>query len=132
MTDRAHLYRLVQDDQGNLLPNVTVTLYEPGTATPITDTIYADNSSTETYTNPFISSDGQVDFYLEAPRRVKLGIQITDQVPEFYDNLDVLLAGAAGTSTGGSGGPLLLTSPDGSVYEITISDDGALISTQVS
>ena len=63
-----------------LLPGADVTLYEPGTTTPLAATIYAGASGVLTKTNPFtISSDALVQFYLEKPQPVKIVVTLGAQ-----------------------------------------------------
>lgn len=47
------------------VPNPTITIYEPGTTTPIAQTIYAADTGGTTKANPFTGgADGSVEFYL--------------------------------------------------------------------
>jgi hypothetical protein len=57
-------------------------------------TVYADGSSSSTLTNPFVTSTGEVSFYLATPQRVDLGITIPGQAPVFFADIDVLSASA--------------------------------------
>jgi hypothetical protein len=89
----AHFYRPAQDNQGNILPNVQVTLYDPGTSNLITDTVWKDNAGITALTNPFISSNGIIDFYLLNPRRLDIVlVQGTNASTTLHDQ-DVLAAG---------------------------------------
>lgn len=91
---RSHYYRPVTDNSGNILPNVQITLFEPGTTNPIADTVYADATSSTLLTNPFVNSNGLIDFYLANPRRVDIGI-LQGNLPIFYyRDQDVLAAGS--------------------------------------
>lgn len=91
---RAHYTRPVTDQQGDLLPNVQVTVNEPGTATPITEVIYADGTSANVLSNPFVSSTGIINFYLDNPKRVDLVIAQGTLPVQTYADVDVLAAGA--------------------------------------
>lgn len=91
---RAHYTRPVTDQQGDLLPNVQVTLYEPGTTTMITDVIYADGTTSTVLSNPFISNTGIINFYLLNPRRVDLAIAQGGLPVQTYADVDVIAAGA--------------------------------------
>lgn len=118
---RAHLYRLMQDSQGNLVPDVTVRVLEPGTTTLIGDALYPDSDSASPMANPFVSPTGVINFYLDSPRRVRLGVS-TQEIPErFYENVDVLAAEEPVPDE------IRIKSPDGSVYLITVTDDGTLV-----
>lgn len=91
---RAHYTRPVTDQQGDLLPNVQVTLYEPGTTTMITDVIYADGTSANVLSNPFTSNTGIINFYLDNPKRVDLAIAQGNLPMQTYADVDVIAAGA--------------------------------------
>lgn len=90
----AHFYRPAQDNQGNILPNVQVTLYDPGTTNLITDTVWEDNAGTTSLPNPFISSNGIVDFYLLNPRRVDVMMVQGNNASTTLHDQDVLAAGS--------------------------------------
>lgn len=87
---RAHYYRLLIDTEGNLVSDCTVRVLVPGTTNLIPETLYADDTTATAMANPFLSSDGQVNFYLDQPRRVRLGISAPDTPEKFYENVDVL------------------------------------------
>lgn len=64
-----------QNADGAFVPagNPTVTLYEPGTTTPITQTIYAAATGGTTLSNPFVGdANGNAEWYLAKPQRVKV------------------------------------------------------------
>jgi hypothetical protein len=96
---RAHFYRPVFEavDHGivgndvhvGLLTGASVALYNPGTTTIISDTLFTSDSGGTTLTNPFISSNGTVDFYLNTPRRVDMGITPVGGTEIIVSNLDV-------------------------------------------
>lgn len=90
----AHFYRPAQDNQGNLLPNVQVTLYDPGTSNLITDTVWADNAGAMALPNPFISSNGIINFYLTSPRRLDVWLVQGTSAPTKLFDQDVLAAGS--------------------------------------
>lgn len=96
---RAHYTRPVTDQQGNLLPQAQVTVYEPGTTTPVSDVLYSTDSGT-VITNPFISSTGVIDLYLDHPKRVRLGVIQGNQPVQYYEDVDVLAAGSDSQHTG--------------------------------
>lgn len=55
-----------------------ITLLEVGSSSPIIETIYADDALTTPLANPFFADvDGNFDFYLAAPRRVKIRAHTT-------------------------------------------------------
>lgn len=97
---RAHFTRPVTDEQGDLLPNVQVTLYDPGTTTPISQTIYSTNTGNNVLSNPYISSTGVIDIYLDQPTRVRIGIVQGGLPVQYYEDVDVLAAGSDSQHTG--------------------------------
>lgn len=98
---RAHYIRPVTDDQGNLLPNVQVTVYNPATTNPITPVIYGSDTGTDVLTNPHVSNTGVIDFYLDLPTRVRIGVVQGGLPEQFYEDVDVLAAGLDGQHLGG-------------------------------
>jgi hypothetical protein len=91
MTDRAHCYRLIQDAAGDLQPNSVIRVLQPGTETLISDPLYPDNATVSSMTNPFISVDGTLNFYLDVPQRVRLGVTKPGSDEIFFDDVDILL-----------------------------------------
>ena len=88
----AHLYRVVQDAAGNVVPGAQVSLCDPGsTDVLITDPVYADPQLTAVLTNPFTTPNGVVDIYLARPRTVTLKT-IVGAATLTVDYLDVLPA----------------------------------------
>lgn len=73
---RAHLYRPVTDSEGNIVPNTQVTIYEAGTSQLLMQTLYAQPAGIETISNPYTTSDGVVEFYLERPQAVRVGLRV--------------------------------------------------------
>jgi len=91
---RAHYTRPVTDEAGNLLPNVQVTVYQPGTTTLISGVVYSTDTGNNVLTNPWVASTGVIDFYLDNPQRVRLGT-IQGSLPvQYAEDVDVLAAGA--------------------------------------
>lgn len=119
---RAHFYRPAQDNQGNILPNVQVTLYDPGTTNLITDTVWADGSSNNVLNNPFISSNGVVSFYLDNPRRLDVKLVQGNAAPTTLSDQDILAAGqdsphiGAGSNSTQVGVAGTSVGPNGSSY----------------
>jgi hypothetical protein len=91
MTDRAHCYRLIQDAAGDLQPNSVVRVLQPETETLISDPLYPDNDTVSPMTNPFVSVDGTIDFYLDVPQRVRLGVTQPGSDEVFFEAVDLLL-----------------------------------------
>jgi hypothetical protein len=70
---RAHYRDEVHDQYGNMLPAATVWVYEEGTNTPLTKTLYADDSSAAALANPLTTdAQGRFEFYLDQPQDVDL------------------------------------------------------------
>lgn len=97
---RAHYIRPVTDDQGVLLPDVQVTVYDPGTTTLITPVLYGSDAGSDVLSNPYTSSTGVIDFYLDVPRRVRIGMVQGGLPVQYYEDVDVLAAGIDGQHQG--------------------------------
>jgi hypothetical protein len=105
---RAHFTRPVTDDQGDLLPNVQITVYEPGTTTLISQVLYSTDVGNNVLANPFVSSTGVIDLYLDTPARVRFGL-IQGSLPvQYYEDVDVLAAGSDSQHTGTGTSSLML------------------------
>lgn len=91
---RAHFRAPIQDQQGDLLPGAVVSVYQNGTTTLISNPVWADGTSSNQLGNPFISPDGNCNFYLDAPQRVDLSISAPGQIPYSVLDVDVNAAGA--------------------------------------
>lgn len=92
---REHFQRPVQDEEGNLLPGTSIRLLDPGTTSAITDDIYLNGTTADVRTNPWITNDGLIDFYLPKARIVRIGITPPGDVEHFVEDMEV---GAAGPS----------------------------------
>lgn len=97
---RAHFTRPVTDEQGDLLPNVQVSLFQPGTTTLIGQTVYSTDTGNNVLTNPYVSSTGVIDIYLDQPTRVRIGVVQGNLPMQFYEDVDVLAAGSDSAHTG--------------------------------
>jgi hypothetical protein len=69
---RARFYDVSTDPAGRPVAGVTVDVYTTGTTTPLPVTIYAAATGGATRTNPFVTTTGVVDFFLEDPATVDL------------------------------------------------------------
>jgi hypothetical protein len=94
VTLRAHYRALVQDGLGNLLPESTVRVLQPGTTTLIADPIYPDNDTVSSMTNPFITEDGVINIYVGTSQRVDLGITAPGNSEVIYADVDIDLNAA--------------------------------------
>lgn len=90
---RCHLYRPVTDVEGNIVPLTTITLYEAGTTTLLQQTVWSDAVSTMTpRDNPWTTSDGYIDVYLDTPQTVRIGTRTQGANETFIDDISVLPA----------------------------------------
>lgn len=93
---RAHYVTYALDAEGRPIPGATVEVREPGTASLISETIYAnDDPDGTTKTNPFISpADGKIEIWLQNPKIVDLYVTKTG-----YDPLTIRAAAHQLTSS---------------------------------
>lgn len=89
---RAHLFHAVQDSEGNVVPNVKVTVYERGSTQLCQQVIYSTPSGSGILANPFTTSSGVIDFYLAQPQDVSLGLSVAAQggAEQRVENIGVL------------------------------------------
>ena len=79
---RAHLFRPVTDDSGNLLYGALVTVRKSTAPEPISQTIYAGpRFSAAEVVNPMTLDSGFLDIWLETPERVNLLIESVGRAP---------------------------------------------------
>lgn len=79
---RAHLFRPVTDEKGNLLYGAQVTMRTADASGVIAQAIYAGPlSSAETLVNPFVISGGYIDVWLDTPERVDFLIETGGRDP---------------------------------------------------
>lgn len=97
---RAHFTRPVTDGQGDLLPNVQVSVFDPATTDLIGQTLYSSDTGNTVLTNPFVSNTGVIDLYLDTPARVRFGIVQGNLPMQFYEDVDVLAAGSDSQHSG--------------------------------
>ncbi len=92
---RAHFNRPILDSSGNSVLDASVRVLQPDVdpPVPITDTLYADDSSQATLPNPFTVTSGVVDFYLLNPERVSIGITVGSLPEQIWNDLDVSAVG---------------------------------------
>lgn len=96
---RAHLYQPIVTTAGDLVYPINVRILNAGTGTLLTNpdgtpaTIYSGPSGGSAYVNgppSYITfNDGIIDFYLDRPQRVRLGITPSGQNEFFLDDVDV-------------------------------------------
>lgn len=132
---RAHFFRLLTDAAGNLVPNCQVRVLQPGAVNPIESPLYTGDTGSTTKANPFVTGDGRMDFYLDTAQRVRIGITDQNQsVPQevFYENVDVYEVPGADAGVVPVQDALRLRTENGTVYEVTVGDDGTLTTTLVA
>jgi hypothetical protein len=77
-----------------------ITVYEPGTTTPIAQTLYAADSGGTTRANPFPGNpNGTFDFFLNSPQLVKLSISGTGPDGPVTLTADYVPVGTVGAPT---------------------------------
>lgn len=90
---RGHLYRPITDNLGNVVPNTIVTLFEVDNVTLLGQTIWSDPVSTSTpRMNPWTTSDGFIDIYLDVPQTLSIGLQTPGSPQTIIRNITVLPA----------------------------------------
>lgn len=89
---RAHLNRPITDSDGNIVPNTRITVYEAGTSTLIGQPLYTQVTGSPVWDNPRTTSDGFVDFYLDRPQSVRIGLAVQGATETFIDDIPVLPA----------------------------------------
>lgn len=90
MAQRAHYRRTITTDGDvNVVTGIVVRIYDPGTTTSITDIIYAASSGSTELSQPITYSDGTIEFYLAAPRRVRIGVTPPGSGEFFLEDVDV-------------------------------------------
>lgn len=97
---RAHFNRALLDTQGNQVTSAQVRILAPGGTDLYASTIYSDVIGGSTRTNPWTATTGEIDFYLDAPDRVRIGVKVGTDPEEFWDNIDVLGIGTDSTHPG--------------------------------
>jgi hypothetical protein len=91
MANREHFERPIRNGNGLLMPGSSVRLLQPGTTTDITDPIYIDATTTDERTNPWVTDNGVIDFYLKKSQFVRIGVVAAggtgDEV--FFEDIEV-------------------------------------------
>ncbi|MFH8483107.1 hypothetical protein [Streptomyces sp. NPDC018055] len=87
---RAHYNRPIIDREGNQVDVAQIRLLIPGSSELIPDMIYAEATGGTTRPNPWFITNGEIDFYLDSPTRVQIGILVLNAAEEFWTDVDVL------------------------------------------
>lgn len=96
---RAHISKPILDSAGNVRAGASVRVLQPGITTAYAGILYAANQGSATRTNPFIATNGVVDFYLDTPDRVRLGVTVGMEAEVFFEDVDVLEPATPGGGT---------------------------------
>lgn len=86
---RAHLVRPVLDLMGNLLSDVRVQVFNVTDGAPVTP-VYLGPVATDPTPQPLAFPNGIIDFYLDKPQRVRLGVRQGIAAEVFFNDVDVL------------------------------------------
>lgn len=143
----AHLSRPVIDSAGNRQTSVTVRVLQPGTNPTagmlVAAPIYQDAQGATTLANPISVVNGLIDFFMDEPQFVLLGVMVGANPEEFYDwvvvnapvegyvntpGVSSMLDGPILEVASDSGGQtkLALHSPSGQRYLLAIDDSGVI------
>ncbi|MEV7675137.1 hypothetical protein [Streptomyces sp. NPDC088752] len=88
---RAHFNRPLTDRMGNKVDQASVRLLVAGSTTElIPGIVYSGATGGLTRTNPWNITNGEIDFYLDAPTRLQVGVKVGADPEEFWDNIDVM------------------------------------------
>lgn len=90
MPNRAHLYRSATDNAGNVIPNLTVAIYQAGTTSLLNQPLYVQDIGSETLTNPFVTSNGIIDFYVDDAASVKVGLTGASGIEVPIDDIEIV------------------------------------------
>lgn len=85
---RAHLYRPIQNNEGDIRSGAVVSVYEPGTKTLTQTPLYANASGSAMLQNPFVATNGVVDLYTDLPTRFRLGIKVGAEAEYLINDID--------------------------------------------
>lgn len=118
MAERARIVEYVLDSEGRPIPGATITIREPGTVTPIAETLYAaDDPDTSQLTNGafFSGADGKVVAYTAANKRADMLVTksgyTSQTIPVDFQKSSLLsphvLTGSDHTVSGLTGGHVL-------------------------
>lgn len=87
---RSHLYRPIQDAQGNLRRNAIVRVFDAGLGTLTSVPLYASNVGNVVKPAVHTVPNGIIDIYTDEPQRFRIGIKVGDEPEVLFDNVDVL------------------------------------------
>jgi hypothetical protein len=71
---RAHIMKVLQNPDGSVMTGASVRVLADGASVDLPDALFTTDAGSSTLSNPFTSADGRVEFYLDNPQRVQIGI----------------------------------------------------------
>jgi hypothetical protein len=80
---RAHYNRALMDSEGNVVPGAAIRIANPFTGATLLDNVMSTATGPDIKPNPWVSDDGIVDFYLDTPQRVSIGITTPCAMSEY-------------------------------------------------
>lgn len=81
---RSHYLKVVQDEEGRPIGGASAYIYDEGTTTLISETIYAEDTGTTTLTNPITTDSlGTIEFFLAANKRFDVKVVKGSRVRTF-------------------------------------------------
>ena len=87
---RAHLYRPIQDAQGNLRPKAVVRVFDASGSSLTSVPLYSGPVGTAVKGSVHTANNGILDFYTDEPQRFRIGIKVGDEPEVIFDAVDVL------------------------------------------
>jgi len=86
---RAHYQARIVSSSGTLITGASVRLLQPGTTTPITQSVYATPTGSA-ITLPIVSVDGSISLYTDDALRVRVGVTVGTSAEIYLDDVDLL------------------------------------------
>ncbi|QDN94868.1 hypothetical protein FNV58_00645 (plasmid) [Streptomyces sp. RLB1-9] len=72
---RAHVMRPITGETGDLLYGAQVTVREAGQSVKVAQPLYAGPTGNDQLTNPFVTANGVIDFWMDEPQRVSVLVE---------------------------------------------------------
>jgi hypothetical protein len=129
---RARYFEVAADTAGRPLAGVTVNVYQAGTTTPVTETIYAADTGAATLGNPLTANaQGEIEFFLAAPKRVSLAWSKNGYTAESH-SVDVMAADAFVLATEKAAANGVATLDSGGLVPVAQLPGGAALDAEVA
>lgn len=109
---RAHLYRPIQDTQGNLRLQATVRVFDDASTDLTSEPLFTSEVGTSTVPHVFTTNTGIIDFYTDTPKRFRIGVRVGDEPEVLFDGVDTLDPSSSAASTLGGHPASFFYSPD--------------------